>query len=336
MSSKPPRLTCYRSYGWRDGSNSAWNVLVCGFASRRRASRWRRRLITRIIRRSLMQPIDEQALRLMTERVAPFALKGVENSNLIVSIGKDRFDPLVTTDGNGYFESRITVAQEHIEVLTKSQSQPNSVRFQVYFEQDKNVSASGEAALIEPDGISVISDIDDTIKETEMTDRQRLVENTFLREFRAVDGMADVYRRWRDAGVQFHYVSLSPRPLYEPLLRFVEAAGFPTGSLHLRRFRFRDQALKRMLSRQSSHKERQIRAILESFPNRKFALVGDDADRDPELYSSIAEDYSEQVASIHLRHVSDQSADEIKERLGNEARKCAQLFQHASELPVQL
>jgi phosphatidate phosphatase APP1 len=336
MSSRPPRLICYRSYGWRDGNDGAWNVLVCGFASRRKPSRWRRRLITRIVRRNLPSRIDENSQQLMTERVAPFALRGVENKTLAVAIGNDRFDLPVASDGNGYFESRIPVDQQQIELAKESNRQPTTIHFRVFLEQDNNVNAAGEATLIEPTGVSVISDIDDTIKETEMTDRQRLVENTFLREFRAVDGMADLYHRWHRAGVQFHYVSLSPRPLYEPLLRFVESTGFPSGSLHLRRFRFRDQALKRMFSRQSSHKEREIRAILQSFPHRKFVLVGDDADRDPELYSSIAEDYSEQVASIYLRHVSDQSVDEIEKRLGNEARKCAQVFQQASELPGQL
>ena len=46
--------------------------------------------------------------------------------------------------------------------------------------------------FVPPKGVSVISDIDDTIKVTEVLDRRRMLYNTFLREFKDVTGMVAV------------------------------------------------------------------------------------------------------------------------------------------------
>ena len=52
----------------------------------------------------------------------------------------------------------------------------------------------------------VISDIDDTVKITEVRDRHAMLRNTFLREFQPVPGMADFYQTLaRSNGAAFHY-----------------------------------------------------------------------------------------------------------------------------------
>ncbi len=54
---------------------------------------------------------------------------------------------------------------------------------------------TGRVHLIASHGVSVISDIDDTIKHSQVTDKSELLQNTFLREFRAVEGMPELYQR---------------------------------------------------------------------------------------------------------------------------------------------
>ena len=68
----------------------------------------------------------------------------------------------------------------------------------------------GEALFVAPEGLSVVSDIDDTIKISQVTDKKALLANTFLKPFEAVPEMAPVYRRLAEAGAVFHYVSSSP------------------------------------------------------------------------------------------------------------------------------
>jgi len=51
----------------------------------------------------------------------------------------------------------------------------------------------GRALLVPAQGLSVISDIDDTVKVTQVRDQQQMLLNTFVRAFEAVPGMAQHY-----------------------------------------------------------------------------------------------------------------------------------------------
>ena len=120
----------------------------------------------------------------------------------------------------------------------------------------------GVVHLIPSEGISVISDIDDTIKVSDVTNKKELIRNTFLRPFRAVEGMADTYRCWADQGVVFHLVSSSPWQLYEPLARFLAESGFPESTFHLKRFRLTDRTAFNLLADPLTTKPQAIEPIL--------------------------------------------------------------------------
>ncbi|MDO5103005.1 MAG: App1 family protein [Lautropia sp.] len=48
---------------------------------------------------------------------------------------------------------------------------------------------------VEAEGLSIVSDIDDTIKVSEVQDKKQLLRNTFLKPFEATPGMVDWYRQ---------------------------------------------------------------------------------------------------------------------------------------------
>jgi phosphatidate phosphatase APP1 len=157
--------------------------------------------------------------------------------------------------------------------------------------------------LLPPTGLSVISDIDDTIKETTVTNRRELLQNTFLRDFKYVEGMADVYQNWHRAGAEFHYVSSSPWQLFESLSRLQADGGFPMGTMHLRNFRLRDQLFKKVLIIRRKGKASEIKRLLKNLPNRKFILVGDSGEKDPEIYRKILVRFPSQVEGVFIREV---------------------------------
>ncbi|UCH93221.1 MAG: hypothetical protein JSV88_23465 [Candidatus Aminicenantes bacterium] len=51
-----------------------------------------------------------------------------------------------------------------------------------------NRQFEGIGYLLEPGGVSVVSDIDDTIKDSQVLDKKKTVEKTFLEEFEAIPG----------------------------------------------------------------------------------------------------------------------------------------------------
>jgi hypothetical protein len=60
----------------------------------------------------------------------------------------------------------------------------------------KTCAGTGRVRLLEPQGRSVVSDIDDTIKVSEIPAGTRVVlRNTFLREYVLTEGMLDRYKR---------------------------------------------------------------------------------------------------------------------------------------------
>jgi phosphatidate phosphatase APP1 len=152
-------------------------------------------------------------------------------------------------------------------------------------------------------GLSIISDIDDTIKVTHVGQRRKLLRQTFTREFEPVAGMAELYGRWQAAGAAFHYVSRSPWQLYEPLADFTAAAGFPRGAFHLRHFRWRERHTLRA-DADRDLKQRIIHEMITTFPRRRFVLVGDSGERDPEVYADIARAFPDQTQAVLIRNTS--------------------------------
>jgi len=168
---------------------------------------------------------------------------------------------------------------------------------------------AGSMLLLAETGLSVISDLDDTIKDSHVTDRRELLANTFLRPFRAVPGMAEAYRRWEAAGATFHYVSASPWQLYGPLSRFLAEAGFPAGTWHMKRVRLVDTSAANLFASPLESKGPAIRALLEAFPARRFALVGDSGESDPELYAGFAREFPGRVERVLIRDVTGEGRD---------------------------
>jgi phosphatidate phosphatase APP1 len=160
--------------------------------------------------------------------------------------------------------------------------------------------------LIEPRGLSVISDIDDTIKISDVTNRRELLANTFLREYKPVAGTSELYRWWATHEVRFHYVSASPWQLYGPMSDFLAAHKFPGGSMHMKVFRLKDRSALGLLAAQQQYKPEVIAKIMSDFPRRRFVLVGDSGEQDPEIHGALARERKEQVARIFIRHIGSQ------------------------------
>jgi len=195
---------------------------------------------------------------------------------------------------------------------------------------------AGKVQLIPRAGITVISDIDDTIKHSEVRDNVQLGLNTFAREFRATPGTAALYKRWARPGGQivFHYVSGSPFQLFSDLAEFARRDGFPEGSFHLRPFRLKDSSAAQFFGDPQAFKLATIRPIVQQFRDRRFILVGDSGEDDPEVYAILASELPN-VDAILIRDVTNEtlaSPRYTKLFAGVPARVQRRVFRETSEL----
>jgi len=204
------------------------------------------------------------------------------------------------TRRNGSFADVVSIPKTLLPSEAVNQGNVDSADFTLVSESGEHTFATGKILLYPRQGLSVVSDIDDTIKDSQVGDRKELLANTFLRKFRSIDGMADLYRDWAGRGAAFHYVSSSPWQLLEALQTFSDEGGFPDGSMHLRNFRLRDQLLRKLVLRRNG-KVIAIRNLLKALPEREFVLIGDSGEKDPKIYRKICKQYPGRVKAVFIR-----------------------------------
>ncbi|HEX20627.1 MAG TPA: DUF2183 domain-containing protein, partial [Acidiferrobacteraceae bacterium] len=149
-----------------------------------------------------------------------------------------------------------------------SSSNKERLYFRVLLNKDDHRKYIGRVQLVSASGLSIISDIDDTIKISNVLDKKELMSNTFLRPFKAAPGMAALYRSLHRQGAVFHYVSASPWQLYPPLEQFREQHHFPEGSFHLKSFRWRDRSFFNIFKSSVNYKIVVIENIIKDSPGR--------------------------------------------------------------------
>jgi phosphatidate phosphatase APP1 len=162
----------------------------------------------------------------------------------------------------------------------------------------------------------VISDIDDTIVWSNVTNKLKMVLNVALSNARTrkpFKGVAAFYRALHAGVNPLFYVSKSPWNLYEPLVEYLEVQGLPLGPLMLRDFGLR---------REKQHKEKAIGDILATYPKLKFILIGDSGEQDPEIYADMVRRYPQRIRAIYIRSVNpDPTRIAAVERLVEEVAK---------------
>jgi phosphatidate phosphatase APP1 len=212
------------------------------------------------------------------------------------------------------------------------------VPFRARLDEEGSREFEGTLRLLGPEGVSVISDVDDTVKDSNVLDRGELVANTFLRPYRAVTGMPDLYGAWGARGVAVHYVTASPWQLFPPIWSFLNESGFPGVQIEMREVRVADASVVDLFRDSRAYKAGRIREILRRFPGRSFALVGDSGERDPEVYAAIAREFPGSVRGIFIRAVGASHLDRSRYRevfAGIEESRWI-VFSDPAELPRDL
>lgn len=163
-------------------------------------------------------------------------------------------------------------------------------------------------------GIGIISDIDDTVLQSSITDWKTAAQLTFLHNARTrkpLDGVARLYQALQEGadGSGRHpifYVSSSPWNLYDLLEDFMELNAIPFGPVFLRDLG--TDAGKFIKTEGHGHKLERARTLIQRFPTLRWVLLGDSGQADAELYAEAAREFGDRIAAIYIRDV-DPAAD---------------------------
>jgi phosphatidate phosphatase APP1 len=235
----------------------------------------------------------------LATRTRLFMAEDKGGRKIVVSIHDKKFR-LGKSLANGHFSKTVMLTEDEFRAWQEA-----GLRFHAVLPSKDERLFAGAVSSVEVKGISVISDIDDTIKITDVRDRRATLRNTFVKPFEPVSGMAPAYKAWASAtGAQFWYVSASPWQLFNPLQEFVSSNGFPAGVFCLKHFRLEDQSVFSIFQGPEKYKPGVIEPLFRQFPNRRFVLVGDSGERDPEIYGALARKFPGQVIHIYIRNVT--------------------------------
>ncbi len=334
------QVTCYPTYGYK-GNDGKWKISVRVLVHESR---------TGSDSLSLLAPAAVGAAELFTHRgidresaedflktrVADFLREGVANQQIVFQFDDDPKTtsyPL-TTDPDGLITTDITV-----DPLKAPWVDGDGDRWLTYQASVPGGPVGiGRVQLLGAEGVSVISDIDDTIKITEIPAGSEVVAlNTFFRHFASVeqpDNMLSMYQGsistpgglTLSPGVSFHYVSCGPWQLYRPLAGYlIDDRHFPAGSFHLRTVDlghsatgllkdlagFVEKAFNLAQPAQIQqndtykHKIDVIQKLMTALPGRKFLMFGDSGEFDPEVYEAILSQpkFSQMVKETTIREV---------------------------------
>jgi phosphatidate phosphatase APP1 len=279
-----------------DAERDEWLLPVHGWIFEPEDDALSRRALLGTLRRALGLEKGDEDNRTFRQRALPFLCDNERGKRLAVAHGAVQTVCGKST-ANGHFHGTLRVPRQ---LVVPSAGAPPRTAVVRSTAPDGRVF-DGTCQLLAAQGVSVVSDLDDTIKISDVTDRKALLRNTFLEPFQPVPGMAALYQQWHAAGADFHYVSASPWQLYEPISAFLRAENFPAGSLALRLFRVKDRSFFAFFRESGPSKRAAIAALLDALPDRRFILVGDAGEQDPELYGELARAHPDQVSLILIR-----------------------------------
>lgn len=147
----------------------------------------------------------------------------------------------------------------------------------------------------------IISDIDDTIKDSDVahsTTLASILSGIFkghYYQYEAIDGMAEFYQSLAKQNSMIIYVTSTPYELAPFLLKFLRERNFPEGPVFMRWLGYG----------RFGHKWRTINRVLSQVHNQKCILIGDSGEQDLQIYRRICDtgNYGEKVKKILIRHV---------------------------------
>lgn len=287
-----------------------------GYGTRQQAMLRGRVLEASVLERSLPTDTRWRSIRRMLRR---FNSREVPDASVSAQWGSSAFS--AQTDDEGYFELQVSSDElagpgtwklGYVEVTGARVRGAQPVR------------SPAEVLVPGPQvELCVVSDIDDTVLQTHVTQRLKMIWVTLSRSAYTrmpFEGTSELYRAL-SGGTSGHadnpvfYVSKSPWNLYDFLVDFLDYHELPRGPLLLRDIGLHEAP-------PLDHKTKAVRGLLAMYAGLPFVLIGDSGERDADIYVAAAERHPGRVRAIYIRDLGGRT-------LGGKSPHAAELRQRA-------
>lgn len=281
-----------------------WSVPIHGWVFENEHSWFRKNAFAKVIELKYNLSRDDDSSVFFDRRTGWLISDNERNKSIVINIA-NKIIQLPKSEANGHFNGVALLSRDDVSLAQKN----GLIEYRAKLKKHDSREFIGQSALISPHGQSIISDIDDTVKVSGVTDTKTLINYTFFQDFLPAPGMAKLYQSWDEQSVHFHFVSSSPWQLYPDLLDFLKRQNFPWASLYLKSIRFKDSSFFDLFKEGTVTKPIQIESIMARYPERSFILIGDSGEQDPEAYTQIYLKYPSRIDRIYIRNVTNETMD---------------------------
>ncbi len=255
---------------------------------------------------------QENVLANILHMIGLFFIQPVPAVPVRLQWGNQQF--YTTTEADGFFKFEW-------QSMTSVEAGWHAVQVDALNEQGY-ITAQGHGKIFVPHvtQYAFISDIDDTVLISHSSTTGKKLRVMFTKNPHSRKTFADVvkfYHLLAQAHTEpnvpnpFFYVSSSEWNLYDDLHEFFKYNELPDGAFLLNQIKKWYQLLK---TGQTKHEGKLIRTIriLTAFPKQRFILLGDNTQRDPEIYASIANKYPDKIMAIYIRDIKNISKEKVE------------------------
>ena len=223
-----------------------------------------------------------------------------------------------STNANGYFNFtlpyhfELAAGWHSYEVVCKAQGQEYGIIESAEFRKPYNT------------GLTIVSDIDDTFlishsgniwkKLYVLLTRNVTQRKTFdevVAHYKALENNP----KNKDSPNSFFFVSSSEWNLYYFIVQFSILQKLPKAVLKLKKLKTRVMDFLKTGGGNHDHKFDKINSIITFYPDSQYVLLGDDSQKDADIYERICTKFPKNIKAVYIRQVSKRSKPIIKEKI---------------------
>lgn len=232
---------------------------------------------------------------------------------------------LADTDEHGFYKSSFSLGNLKVE-----QSSKKIPTLYGDFTVEKSKPVSAPIWFPEERGIMIVSDIDDTLRDTGVADVASMIKNSLFLPYRPTRGLPTFLYTLKkyidashDSNSMFYYLSAGFIELSRDLQPFMTKY-FPPGEIRLRKGM---KSIWSLVSNKATfnYKTSILDLLHTQFPKKQLIVIGDSGEKDPEVYAEIYRRHPDWIKCILIRVVS--GFNEAKESIQNTNERFDKTFE---------
>ncbi|MCE9527744.1 MAG: hypothetical protein K8R36_17010, partial [Planctomycetales bacterium] len=174
-------IALFPSLGHLEEDGRTWRIQVHGevFTHAERISLGKR-ILLQLLQRAMKATPAELQSDIFRQRIERFLAVDKAGKKIALRIGHDEHILPKKSRGNGHFQATLRISASELSELARAGAYDEGKLTLGACVPEGGTCLPAAVHLLPREGVSVISDIDDTLKHTHVLSRQALLANTFL------------------------------------------------------------------------------------------------------------------------------------------------------------